>query len=167
MDSGLSKTYKPSRGARALVLAFGLPGTLLTTWVGVALLSESVALGVAAFILAGLVFVWLVFITTSQLTLNDEQLVRTWLGGSRAIAVSRITRFEWGGGRGQLTLAIRAGKTWIVISSLSFKKEELHEVASSVLAARRLEGQPLWPPYAHVIDVEEMSKRKAALRHAA
>jgi hypothetical protein len=167
MNGALTKTYRPSGAARAWVVVFVLPGALLIIWMGAALLSEAVFLAIATFVCAALLFTWLVFITTSRLTLNNEQLVRSWLGGTRVFAISQISRLEWRGGRGQLLLTVRAGKPWLMLSSLSFTKQELHEVASAILAFRGLEGQPLWPPYAQCIDIDEMSKRNAALHHAA
>jgi hypothetical protein len=146
MDDRLSKTYQPTKSARALVIAFVLPGTLLIGWVGSVLLHQTVVWGIVTILIAVLLCVWTIFITTSHVNLTKEQLTRTWQWGSCAIPMEEITKLEWSSGRGQLHLVVRAGKTWVGLSSLSFRDQELREMASVIVAARGLEGQPRWPP---------------------
>lgn len=164
MDDRSCKTYQPTKAARALVTAFVLPGTLLVGWVGTALLHRAFALGVGVLLLAVLLCAWTVFVATTRLTLTQTQLTRTWLGGSFTIPIDEITKFQWGGSRGQLNLVIRAGKNWMMLSSLSFREQELRDIANSILAARGLDEQPLSPPYGACIDVEEMAKQKRQAR---
>lgn len=161
MDNHPSKTYRPTKSAQVWLVVFVLPGTLLIGWLGTELLQQAFALGVLAMLLAALLCVWTTFILTSRITLTNERLMRTWWGGTHTFLISEITKLQWGGARGQLSLTVRTGKAWVSLSSLSFKKQELREMADAILVARDLKGQPLWPPYATYIDVDAMAKRKA------
>ena len=96
--------------------------------------------GIAMLLSAVLLCAWTVFITTSRVTVTKERVVRAWQWGSHVIDMDKITKLQWSSARGQLNLVVRAGKQWIVLSSLSFTEQELHEIANTILAARGLKG---------------------------
>jgi hypothetical protein len=128
--------------------------------VGTMLLRDNVFVGVAFVVGALLLTDWLVFVMTSCVTLDASVLTRTWKCGSYSIPIKEITRLEWGGGRGQTFLTVRADKRWVLLSSLPFAREELQEIENAILSFRGLQGKPKWPPYSDgYIDVAEMAKR--------
>lgn len=159
MDERFCKSYQPTLSARALVIAFLLPCALLIGLVGVDLLRKSIGWGVVALLLAALLCIMIVHATTSRVTLTEERLTRTWQWGAVVIPVIDITKLRWSGGRGQLNLVVMAGNKWVLLSSLSFARQELHEMANTILAARGLEGSQSWPPRATYIDLGEMARQ--------
>ena len=155
-----TRTYAPSAVARITVSAVILPGVFLFGWAGIKILSQGVWEGLIFVVMAALLAVWVVFITTTQVKLSRQELVRTWWFGSEIIPVSEVSRLSWSRGRGQLNLVVRAARKWVMLSSLSLRESELREIARDILAARGLEEHSSWPPYASCVDVEEMARRR-------
>ena len=159
MRQPLDIAYQPTKSARALVIVFVAPGTLFIGYLGFALLHLTPIWGVTAIFVAILLCVWTIFITTKRVALSKQELTRTWKWGSYTIPIGEITKLEWGRLGGQLNLVVRAGKRWVMLSSLSFREQELREIANTILAVRGLEGRQPWPPGAAYVDVSEMAKR--------
>jgi hypothetical protein len=160
----MTKNYQPRWYNRAMVMIFVVPGIILMLIAGVSMATQSIAASVGLVVCSLLLLVWIVFITTSQIKLDSQNLTRSWAMGSVVIPLEEITRLAWAGGHGQLNMIIRTRDNWIMLSSLSFKREELKEVESHILAARGIANQPRWPPYATtMIDLDEMVRRRGSL----
>jgi uncharacterized membrane protein YobD (UPF0266 family) len=160
----MTKNYQPRWYNRAMVMIFVVPGIILILIAGGSMATQSIAASVGLVVCALLLLLWIVFITTSQVTLDSQNLTRSWAMGSVVIPLDEITRIAWGGGRGQINMIIRTKDNWVMLSSLSFKREELKEVENHILAARGIADQPRWPPYATtMIDLDEMIRRRGSL----
>jgi hypothetical protein len=143
-----------------MVISVVVPGIILMLFAGVAVTSQSIVASVSLVVIAFLLLCWLVFITTSQVNLDSQSLIRTWAMGNAVIPLKDITQLSRAGGRGQLTMTIRTKVNWITLSSLSFKREELKEIENHILAARGIADQPRIPPYTTMIDLDEMVRQR-------
>lgn len=156
----VTRNYVPDVAARLLVCIFVLPATLMFSWAGMKILNNGTWEGLLFIGAAALLTLWVVKIATIRVTLNDHELVRTWLLGTLTIPVAEISKLMWGGGRGQLLLTVIAEKKSATLSSISLKESELREIESSILAARGLAGYPRLPLYLKsMVDIKEMTQK--------
>jgi len=157
----MTRIFQPTWYNRAVIVVFVVPCALLMLVGGVAAAIQSLAASIGLIACGLLLMLWMVFITTSHVKLDSHVLTRSWAMGRVVIPLEDVARLEWGGGRGQSLMTIRAKANWIMLSSLSFKREELKEMEDHILAARGIADQPRWPPYAPtIVDLDEMVRRR-------
>lgn len=159
----MSAIYKPSPGSRVALGVFVIPGTAMFLAMGFELAFErGYPIAGAAFLLAGiLIFAWLAFALSAQVTMDDTTIVRSSIYGRTLVPIADIHRLTWGGARGVRTLIIAFGtKRFIMISSQTVTRDQLQKIHDDILDARGLAGRTLWPPYAGYADVDEMVRQK-------
>ncbi|WP_266158248.1 hypothetical protein [Dyella silvatica] len=160
------KTFHPSHSSRFLSLLLLLPATCLLIWVARKLAIQGMYPVSAVVVATGtLLAAFLVFQLTLRVEMDEHSITRSWLFGARTVPVGEISWLSCGEVKGELMLGIRYGKKrYMQLSSNTLTKEDLRgihkDVLREILAARGLEGEPLWPLYMPYVDFDEMLKRK-------
>lgn len=127
----MDKSYTASWGSRICLLLFVAPGIGMFFWVGLAIFeSRNVLVGLTFEVAAVLLSIWLIFMLTTRVDMNDRSIVRSWLFGHKMVPIADITKLQWGGARGQTILTIMYGKRRFVgLSSIVVSRENLHRDA--------------------------------------
>ena len=102
-----SKSFRAPMLVRIVLLLFVLPGSALFFVVGwIVAVRESVWVGLAFMAVAVLLAIWLFFLLTVRVDVDEDAIVRTWPFGRTNVLLRDIHRLGWSGGRGQLILTI-------------------------------------------------------------
>jgi hypothetical protein len=159
----MDKSYQASWGSRLCLLLFVVPAIALFLFTGFEVGHQDNLLVGLIIVATGLLLaLWLVFMLTMRVKMNETSIARTWLLGSKVVPIKAITTLRWGGSRGQTILSIvySTKKRFIMLSSIVVPREKLLGIQSDILALRGLEGEALWPPMAPYVDIEKMVEHK-------
>jgi hypothetical protein len=158
----MDKSYTASWGSRICLLLFVVPGSAMFFWAGFAIYeSRNVLVGLIFEVVAVLLSIWLIFMLTTRVDMNDRSIVRSWLFGRKVVPIEDITKLQWGGARGQTILTVMYGKRrFIGLSSIVVSRENLLGMQKDILALHGLEGESLWPPMAPYVDIQKMTELK-------
>ena len=157
-----SRSFRAPMLVRIVLLLFVLPGSALFFVVGwIVAVRESVWVGLAFMAVAVLLAIWLFFLLTVRVDVDEDAIVRTWPFGRTKVLLRDIHRLGWSGGRGQLILTIGYGRRrFIQLSNLTLPDAEQRGLQDHILAVRGLAGRPLWPRMANYVDIDTMLAHK-------
>jgi hypothetical protein len=159
----MDKSYKASWSSRICLLFFIVPCIALFVFTSIEMSNQGNILGGVIFVaLALLLAMWLTFLLTMRVEMNDRSIVRSSLFGSKVVPIDEIKTLRWGAGRGQLILTIVYGerRRFINLSSIVVLDEKLRGIQTDILSLRGLEGEALFPPMGPYVDIEKMVERK-------
>ncbi|MFZ0872225.1 MAG: hypothetical protein WAM90_16055 [Rhodanobacter sp.] len=159
----MDKCYQATWGSRICLLFFGVPCVALFVFTGIEFVKQNnIFVGVLFVALTLLTAMWLTFLLTMRVEMNDRSIVRSSLFGSKVVPIDEIKTLRWDSGRGQLILSIVYGekRRFITLSSIVVLDEKLRGIQTDILALRGLEGEALFPPMASYVDIEKMVERK-------
>lgn len=116
------------------------------------------------FLVAGLLAIGLVYVSTVRVAIDARTIVRTWLGGRRLIVLEDTARLGLWQYKGTLSLTIRdTKKRSIRLTSDTFDWQDIRCMHRDILLALGLDSEPMWPQsprYLGFLDVEQVLRYK-------